>query len=95
MAVTVLINRSRARPAPGDVYIGRPSQFQNPFVVGVDGTRAEVLARYKKYFHERISTDEAFRQAIVNLRGKRLACWCKPLPCHGDVIVAWLEGCDG
>ena len=25
------------------------------------------------------------------LRGKRLACWCKPLPCHGDIIVEMLE----
>ncbi|WP_129677783.1 DUF4326 domain-containing protein [Candidatus Chloroploca sp. Khr17] len=27
---------------PGDHYIGRPSPLGNPFVIGRDGTRAEV-----------------------------------------------------
>jgi hypothetical protein len=31
------------------------------------------------------------RPDLEPLRGKRLACWCAPLPCHGDVIVEWLE----
>jgi hypothetical protein len=28
------------------------------------------------------------------LRGKVLACFCRPRSCHGDVIVAWLESVD-
>lgn len=31
------------------------------------------------------------RPDLEPLRGKRLACWCHPLPCHGDVIVEWLD----
>jgi hypothetical protein len=30
------------------------------------------------------------RPSIEPLRGKTLGCWCKPLPCHGDVIVELL-----
>jgi len=29
-----------------DVYIGRPSKWGNPFVIGKDGTRKEVVAQY-------------------------------------------------
>lgn len=87
---TSVVNKGRARPAPGDVYIGRPSLFSNPFVIGEDGTRAEVLAKFKTYFYKRLQSDEVFRQAVEGLRGKRLVCWCKPLPCHGDTIVEWL-----
>ena len=32
-----------------DVYIGRPSKWGNPFVVGKDGTREEVIGKYKKW----------------------------------------------
>jgi hypothetical protein len=31
------------------------------------------------------------RPDLEPLRGHRLACWCAPLACHGDVIVEWLE----
>lgn len=26
------------------------------------------------------------------LKGKQLACWCAPLPCHGDVLAAVADG---
>ena len=29
-----------------DVYVGRPSPWGNPFVIGRDGTREEVVAKY-------------------------------------------------
>ena len=29
--------------------------------------------------------------AIGELEGKVLGCWCKPLGCHGDVLVEVLE----
>jgi hypothetical protein len=28
---------------------------------------------------------------LAPLRCHRLACWCAPLPCHGDVILEWLD----
>jgi hypothetical protein len=33
--------------------------------------------------------------AIVALRQKNLACWCKlGTPCHGDYLLAWIEKLD-
>ncbi len=66
-----------------DVYIGRPSEFGNPFEIGKDGTRAEVIAKYKEY----LLASPVLMAKLKDLKGKRLGCWCYPLPCHGDVIV--------
>jgi hypothetical protein len=35
--------------------------------------------------------DRQFFTRVLDLYGKRLGCFCKPKPCHGDVIVEWLE----
>lgn len=74
-----------------DVYIGRPSVFGNPFLIGIDGDRAEVVEKYRAYFQKKISEDPHFRTEVAMLRGKVLGCFCKPLACHGDVIVEHLE----
>ena len=78
-----------------DVYIGRRrgeiGMFGNPFVIGRDGNREEVIAKYKEYFEEQVAKNGFFREKVEELRGKRLGCFCKPEMCHGDVIVKWLE----
>lgn len=77
-----------------DVYIGRAmpgfkaSAFANPFPVGEAGTRAQVIARYRQLLHD----SPALMAQVESLRGLRLGCWCKPAPCHGDVLVELLEG---
>lgn len=73
-----------------DAYIGRGSPFGNPFRIGVDGDREQVLAKYRTYFKRRL-TDPKFRDSILSLKDKVLGCWCKPLLCHGDVIIEFLE----
>ena len=73
-----------------DVYIGRGSPFGNPFRIGDHGDREQVLAKYRTYFKRRL-TDQSFRDKVLSLKGKVLGCWCKPLLCHGDVIVEYLE----
>jgi len=65
-----------------DVFIGRPSKWGNPFFIGKDGTREEVLKKYKVYI---LNTPELLKQ-LPELKGKVLGCYCKPLPCHGDVL---------
>ena len=67
-----------------DVYIGRPSVFGNPFVIGKDGTREEVIEKYRQYI---LSHPALLKKIIVELKGKILGCFCHPLPCHGDVIA--------
>lgn len=66
------------------VYIGRPSCWGNPFKVGRDGTRVEVIARFREYLFSR---PDLLKAAKEELAGKDLACWCSPLGCHGDVLV--------
>lgn len=68
---------------PYDVYIGRPSKWGNPFEIGRDGTRADVIAKYEMHILARLDLLEA----LPDLRGKRLGCWCTPKPCHGGVLA--------
>lgn len=71
-----------------DIYIGRPGRWGNPFVIGPDGTREEVIEKCRK----RLQSMPLLRADVVKeLKRKVLGCWCKPLPCHGDVYV---EICD-
>jgi hypothetical protein len=72
-----------------DVYIGRGTKWGNKFHIGVDGTREEVIEKFKIYWKDH---PELHNDAIRELQGQRLGCHCKPLPCHGDVYVAFLEG---
>ena len=69
-----------------DVYIGRPSKWENPYKIGVDGNRKEVIRKYK----DMILNSDLIND-IEELRGKVLGCWCKPKKCHGDVLVEILE----
>jgi hypothetical protein len=74
-----------------DVYIGRPSLFGNPYRIGVEGTRSEVIEKYEVYVRDRIVWDAKFRNAVKELHGKILVCHCKPLACHGDVLAKIAE----
>lgn len=66
-----------------DVYIGRPSIWGNPFRIGPDGNRAEVIAKYEAW----IKTQPELMARLGELKGKVLGCYCHPLPCHGDVLA--------
>lgn len=79
-----VLNRRRHRPDEGGVYVGRPTKWGNPFRIGVDGTREEVVRRYREWLNTQPSLLEAARR---ELRGKDLVCWCAPLPCHADVLL--------
>jgi hypothetical protein len=71
------------KKAEYDVYIGRPSKWGNPFEIGIDGTREQVIAKYRDW----IQTQSELMEALPELQGKRLGCWCHPKPCHGDVLA--------
>ena len=77
------------RMPAGAVYVGRPTQWGNPF-------RPE-LSSYPPYTAENAVTDyradllgmpEVCEIVRTELRGKDLVCWC-PLdqPCHADVLL--------
>jgi hypothetical protein len=80
-----ILNRKTSGVPEGAVYIGRPSKWGNPFVIGKHGTRAEVVARYRAY----LLGNHELMAALPELRGKDLVCWCAPCACHGDVLIAF------
>lgn len=73
-----------------DVYIGRPSKWGNPFS-HLGGTlakyrvksREEAIAAYLEW----IVKQPELIAALPELKGKILGCHCKPLACHGDVLL--------
>lgn len=87
-----------------DVYIGRAGrgqsgEFGNPIARGrtcpvcgeVHYDAGSTLVCFKKYFLKRIEDDEDFKDKILSLKGKTLGCFCKPNPCHGDIIAEWCD----
>ena len=71
------------RSSATQLYIGRPSKWGNPFVIRRDGSRADVIAKYRAW----IGAQPALMNALDELRGRDLVCWCAPLACHGDVLI--------
>lgn len=88
------------RKAPFDEYIGRAcprgrdarlrtdSRWANPFKIGEDGSREEVIQKYREWFWQQ---DELV-SALPELKGKTLGCWCAPEACHGDLLASWANG---
>ena len=74
------------------VLIDRRTRWGNPFRLGVDGDRERVIALYRADLWRRIRAGEISLEELAELDGCWLACWCEPLPCHGDVLAkaaAW------
>ncbi len=65
-------------------YVGRPGSFGNPYVIGLDGNREEVLEKYMAYL---IGNPQLMELAKIELKGKDLVCWCAPRPCHADILM--------
>ncbi len=78
--------------AAAAVRIDRRTRWGNPYVIGRDGTRADVIALYRANLWRRIRAGELTLTDLAALHGKTLACWCAPKPCHGHVLeraAAW------
>ena len=69
------------------IYVGRPSRYGNPWVVGKQGieTAQEAVDLYRYHLKD--------RNLFPELRGKNLACWCAlDKPCHADVLLEIVNG---
>jgi hypothetical protein len=53
--------------------------------------RSDPLEAFHLYLMDRWRVDYAWRQQVQALPGKVLGCWCKPGPCHGDVLASFLD----
>ena len=87
------------RKEPYDLYIGRPyrnltGSLSNPFKIDADNDRHRVIARFTDY----LLKNPTMLAELVQLKDKvssidggpiKLACWCAPDLCHGDVLC-WL-----
>lgn len=69
---------------PSDsVYIGRPSKWGNPFIVGKDCTREQAVEKFAEY----VLSNDDLMSSLHELRGKNLVCFCAPKLCHGDILI--------
>ena len=91
MYKTLVVNKRGHVSTINDEYIGRPSMGGNPFIIGPDGTREEVITKFEIYARERMKIDPVFAAYVRSLEGKTLVCFCKPRACHGDVLSMLTE----
>ena len=92
MLAVVNLKHEPGAVANGAVLIDRRTRWGNPFVVGRDGTREQVIARYRADLWRRIRAGEVPLAELAALKSRRLACHCHPRPCHGLVLAraaAW------
>lgn len=86
------------------IYIGRANSYAglpqsplaNPFKVKDFSGRGQTLPHYRRWLWQRIQAgDEAVLDVLRAINESSvLICWCKPGPCHGDVVqaaAAWLR----
>src|SRR5262245_11095095 len=96
-AKTTVVN---VRTHDFDVYIGPAvlgsrhkweqgnSVFACPFQVGIDGTPEQVVEKFRARLQKFLRKENpAWRKRMLAIKGLRLGCWCKPGPCHGDVLA--------
>lgn len=72
------------RMPAGAVYVGRPTKWGNPFIIGRDGLNAETaVAFYQQHVFDELRHD------LDELRGKNLVCWCpiEAKHCHADILL--------
>ena len=87
----IIVNKHHGKSGE---YIGRGSPLGNPFVIGKDGLREQVIAKYRVWLNEQIMRknpvvlDELNRlgNKAIDEKGLALQCFCYPKPCHGEVI---------
>ena len=84
------------------IYIGRGTPLGNPYHIGKDGNRAEVIEKYRQYLIKKIQNkDPIILKALNEIKEYEkdfyvatLLCHCRPLACHGDIIKEILDGKD-
>jgi hypothetical protein len=83
-----LSRRKGSRLPANTVVVSRPSHWGNPFVVAPSYPVERAVADYEQWLVTDSNGLEVLRSAKIELRGKNLACWCKPgAPCHADVLL--------
>ena len=63
----------------------------NPYVIGPDGSREEVIKKFAVDFYDKVENDPDFRKAILGLKDKTVGCFCDPNPCHLGIIRDYIK----
>lgn len=84
-------NRSNPKRPKDCIYIGRGSKYGNPYYVGSDGNREEVIFKYENYLNDCLDDGFITVDELADLYGFDLECFCKPLICHGDVLIKYIN----
>jgi hypothetical protein len=65
-------------------FVGvKKSKWANPYKIARDGTREEVIKKYRDW----LSRQPELMAALPELRGKDLACWSPETCCHAEVLL--------
>jgi len=96
MATRVIQKKDQDDYSPNElVSVVHPSPWRNPYKIGRDGNREEVLEQFESYFLSRVEEDAEFREkALKELKDKVLVCDCdcdSPEECHGHIIAEWVD----
>lgn len=75
-----------------DVDITRRGPWGNPFVIGIHGSRKEVIILHRKWIDGKVEAPNgevapSKEEIRKKLAGKRLGCHCRPKSCHGDYLA--------
>ena len=93
VSLTLVVNKDKGDKF--DVYIGRGTIWGNPYQIGVDGDRDEVIRKFKYDFDKGfLKPFDNIEKIALSLKGKIIACHCKPYACHGDVIADYVNSLD-
>jgi Domain of unknown function (DUF4326) len=69
------------------IYVGRPTKWGNPYKIGRLYTRQQAVMLYRRDLLAN-ALPFTINDAINELRGKDLICWCKLGDlCHADILL--------
>jgi len=86
----IWVMRETSVPNGAKDRLGGDGVFGNPYAIGKDGTREEVIEKFKQSRMPELRKTPEFQQLVQKYvsEGKvNLVCCCKPQPCHGDIIA--------
>lgn len=98
MAATVVNKYKVCMDDPDIIYIGRGSRWGNPHPMTDSrdhDERVYVIEAYRQWLWNQIRRGKVTKEDLIALDGKRLACYCSPQACHGDVLVAAIKWAKG
>ena len=88
----VYVDRGTGGRSMSNTEIGSRGWLGNPHPLDDGYTKSESIDLFRDEFEARLRDDDEFREAVRNLSGTTLGCWCQSLDdddpaCHAEVIA--------